>query len=210
MLLAGHGGGDRRPERVRVGELGEAEGTPKRLGHRVPGDPLAVREAAATEDLGAGAGATRGGCIGGEAGEELLDEATLARAGRPEDGEQLAGPVRSDPAEGALEERRLALPADHRGIEAAGAHRTERGDPDDPVQRDRLGLAPQRQRLERLSDDGVADEAPGRFRDEDGAWLGRRLEPGCGVHRVADQRGAVAGDEDLTGRDSDSAGERER
>ena len=185
---------------VRLRELRQAEGAPEGLGHRVPRDPLAVREAAAAQDLSVSRGM---------GSEELLDQAALAGAGGAQHREQLAGPVGGSPLEGPLEERRLPRPPHHRGVEAPGPHRGQRGDPGDPVRGDRLGLAPQDERCHRLGDDGIPDEAPGRLADEDGPGLGARLDPRRGVHRVPDERGPVAGDENLAGRHPDPGGERE-
>jgi hypothetical protein len=135
--------------------------------------------------------------------EELLDEAGLPGPGGSKDGEELAGAVRGGPRVRALEERSLRAPADHRGIEPPGPHRGERGDLQGPVRGNGLGLAPQGQRLDRLGDDRVADQAVRRFTKEDLPAPGCRLEARRRVHGVPDERRPVAGDEDLARGDPD-------
>ena len=85
-----------------------------------------------------------------------------------------------------------------------------RDDLDQPVGGDGLGLALQRERLDRLGVDRVADQALGGVADQDLAGLGGGLQAGGGVHRVAGHAADVRGlgaDEHLAGVHADPAGE---
>ena len=73
-----------------------------------------------------------------------------------------------------------------------------------------LGLALGVQRLDRLGHDRVAHESPGRLADQHATGLGGRLQARGGVHRVADDRRVLAGQDHLAGRDPDPGGETDR
>jgi hypothetical protein len=76
----------------------------------------------------------------------------------------------------AADERRLDRPREGRNI---------RQEPRQAVRRDRLGLTLQREWLDRLGLDGVADERMCTGPEEDFARVCRLLEPGGDVHGVA-------------------------
>ena len=112
-----HAEGDLVGRRLPVAEQGVDGGIVRRLGaeellddlDRGPvGNPLAVGQAASADDR----------CV--DRCEELLRQARLADARRPEDREQGASPLREHALPGAGEQPRLALTADERCVEAAG------------------------------------------------------------------------------------------
>ena len=75
---------------------------------------------------------------------------------------------------------------------------------------DRLDLPLGVQGFDLLRLHGVAHEAPGRLPDQHRPGRGTRLQARSGVHRVADDRLAVAGHEHLSGGDADPRCERDR
>ena len=167
------------------------------LAHGEERDPLAVREAAASKDRGLS-----------ERTEELLDQPGLADPRRAEDREQLTRAVGDRGLERLPEPRELTLPADHGRIQAPrdpgdpGRHldQTERGE--------RLRLAFDLERRDRLGDHGVPDEAERLLADEDGPRLRGLLQAGGDVHGVAgDERVAVVTGDDLAGVHPDPGGE---
>ena len=119
------------------------------LDERPVRDPLAVREAAAAQDVGRVADAL----------EEVRDEARLADPGRAEQREEPARAVGDRVLVVAPEPLALALAADERRLEVARERRRVAEHLDEPERLDRLGLPLQRERLDRLDADGVADEA---------------------------------------------------
>ena len=177
-----------------------AECRTDRLGHRPVRDPLAVREASAGHDPRALA----------RRGEELLDQARLALARSAEHGEQETAPILRGAGERAREVLELALPADHPGKEGAPGLSDPRDDLEQPEGGHGLGLALEREPLDRFRDDRVAHQAMGLVADQDLIRLGGGLQAGGGVHRVAGDAAEVRGlgaDEHLAGVHADPAGE---
>ena len=132
------------------------------LDHRPVGDALAVGEAAAADDRAPSSES-----------EELGDQPRLADAGRPEDREQLAGAVAERPGrtrrgDGAARVSRPTIGARRGGAEPWSPCTDEQA-----VGRHRLGLALQRERLDRLDLDRVAGEPQRLLADQDLAGLRR-------------------------------------
>ena len=140
------------------------------LDERPVGDPLAVGEAAAAQDVGRVADAL----------EEVGDEARLADAGRAEEREEPARAVGDGVLVVAPEPLTLALAADERRLEVARERRGVADHLEEPERLDRLGLPLQRERLDRLDADGVADEQPRLGADERSR---RRRPPARGARR---------------------------
>ena len=144
------------------------------LAHGEERDPLAIREAAASKD--------RGLC---ERSHELFDQPGLADAWGAEDREQLTRAVGDRGLERLPEPGELPLPADHRRVQTT----RDSGDPgrhlDQPERGERLRLALDIERRDRLGDHGVPDEAEGLLADQDGARLRGLLQAGGDVHGVA-------------------------
>ena len=134
----------------------------------------------------------------------------LPGAGGTQHREQLTGAVRDRALVGLLQERPLPFASDHRRVQPTGSHRGQRGHLQEPVGGDRRGLALQRERLDRLREDCVLDEAERWLTDQDLARGGCRLQPGRGVHRVPHERLVLRAHEELAGRDPDPAGKRDR
>ena len=109
------------------------------LGDRAEGDPLAVREAGPAEDARPVA----------DLGRPLREQARLAHPGRAEDREEMAGAALHRSCECVLEEPPLAASTDHRRAQTRRV-RPARVQREQPVGLNRLGLALQLQRLERL------------------------------------------------------------
>ena len=118
------------------------------LDERPVGDPLAVREAAAAQDV----------CAVSDAFEEVRDEARLADAGRAEEREQAACAVGDGVLVVAPEALALALAADERRLRVARERRGVAQHLEEPEGLDGLGLPFQRQRLDGLDANGVAHE----------------------------------------------------
>ena len=138
------------------------------LDHGPIGDPLAVGEAAATDDPHV------------ERGQRFRDEPRLADPRVADDGDELALP-----GHGALprlaDEPQLAVAADEarlvRSLRCL-VHRHE------PVCRNRLGLAFQLERLDRFDLDRAAYELEGRLADQDLVGVGGVLQAGGDIDRV--------------------------
>jgi hypothetical protein len=166
------------------------------LDDRPERDPLAVGEAAAEED---------GGLVVDRVGE-LGDETRLPDAGRPQQREQVAGPVDGCALERLAEQGELALAADERRLRPARGRGRARDHGDQPPGGDRVFLALELQLGHRLDHDRVADEAVRRVADQRLACRGRAFEPGGDVDGVARHErvagGRVAGD-DLAGVEPD-------
>ena len=117
------------------------------LGHRPVADSLAVRETATTHD----------GCIVSIA-EELGDKARLADSCRAEHSEQVAGALADDVRKRMLEQLSLPLPAHHLRPVAPRDRRPAGPDCEETERWDRLRLALQLERRDRLDLDRIPDE----------------------------------------------------
>ena len=128
------------------------------LDERPVRDPLAVREAAAAQDVGRVADAL----------EEVRDEARLPDAGGPEEREEPARAVGDGVLVVAPEALALALAADERRLEVA-RERVRRRSSTSRSRNASTGsrLPLQRERLDRLDADGVADERARLGADQD-------------------------------------------
>ncbi len=168
---------------------------PDDLGNRPVGDPLAVRQTVAAQDRR----------LAGEAGDELGNEATLADAGRAEQGEQAGGPVVDGPSEGLLEAGQFSFSADERAFESAAPAGLPGPDGQEAIGDDRQSLALGCDRLHALDLDSIADEVQGDRSEEDLAGRSGLLEACGGIDRVAGHEGLagrrVAG-HDLAGVDA--------
>ena len=105
----------------RLGLLVEPDRGAQELRDRVPGDALAVRQAAAAQDLG----------VRARPGEELVDEPALADAGRAEDGDEDAAFLDDGPLEGGAQDARA------RGRGRSSGRRRGGGSPRRPGRRRR-------------------------------------------------------------------------
>ena len=120
-----------------------------------------------------------------EAVEELADETRFPDAGRPEQREQIGGPLGPRPFQAAPQEFELRSPPDHRGVEVAGMTRPRRLDTASRG-KPRPGLAfPRVERLDRFHVDRVTDQPMVDAPNEDLARRRRLLETSRDVHRVA-------------------------
>jgi hypothetical protein len=171
------------------------------LDERPVRDALAVREAPSAQDRR----------VGVDLAERLLDQPGLPHPGRTEHGEQVAHAVCGHLLERLAELAELAASADERGVHPARGAGGAGVDADQAVGGDGVGLALHRERLDRLQDRGVADQARGRIGDQHVAGRGALFQAGGHVDGVpGDQRlarGGVAGDH-LAGVDTDPALER--
>ena len=93
------------------------------------------------------------------------------------------------PVERPAQEVELGVAADHRQVETAALSPRLGIDTFEPPGGDRLPLALRVDRRHLLAAGGVPDERPGRLADEHLSRLGRLLEAGCDVDRVADHEG---------------------
>ena len=159
----------------------QAQRTPDDLDDRVEGDALAVGHAPPAEHVGPVA----------DPADEVGDQAGLADPGSAEHGDEVAAAAGDRAFESVLEGTGLALAADHRRVEAAGAAVLAGADREQAVRRDRLGLALGGDRLDGLDLDGVADQVPGLGTEQDLAGTCRLLEAGGGVDRVAGRERAA-------------------
>jgi hypothetical protein len=98
-------------------------------------------------------------------------------------------------------ERELALPADEAGLVAA-VGRSEQGD--ETERRHRLGLALDRERLDRLGLDSLAHELQGGLADQDLTWSCCLLEAGGRVDRIPGGQALLGASYDLAGGEPDS------
>ena len=182
VLHAGHQRRQLRDRRGRVIGVDDPRRLSDDLADRVEGDAIAVRETAAAEDRRVL-----------DAVEELADEARLPDAGRPEQREQVRGPLGPRAIQPAPNEVELRGTSDHRGVEVTGMSGDVGEHGPQAVGLDGHRLPSKSERLDRLDVDRIADQPLGRGRDEGLARLCRLFEPGGHVDRVAR-------DEALTGR----------
>ena len=165
------------------------------LDERPVGDPLAVREAAGTEDVRHAA----------DAFEEVADEARLADPRGAEQREQPAGAVGDGILVVAPQPLTLALTPDERRFRMARKRRGTADHLDEPKGLNRLGLALQGERLDRLEEYGVADEQARLGADQDLTGSCRLLQPGRDIDGVArDERLTLASDDDPARVDPDA------
>ena len=169
---------------------------PDRLLHRLhdrqEGDAVAVGEAAPAEHPRAIP----------DPGHEGLQEPRLPDPADPQHGEQLARLIGHRAIEGTQQERELALAPDHGSVEPPGEPDGDRIHLQDPIRRQGLALALQRERLQRVGQDRVTHEAIGGLADQDLARPGSLLEPRRDVHGIAGAelgRRTRLGDHDLPG-----------
>ncbi len=115
---------------------------------------------------------------------ELRDEPGLPHAGLAGDGHELERALPERPPVGLLEQRQVVLPADERrpGLLQVGPEPAPGAE--DPPRGDRLGLALQADRLERLEVDRLPRRAVRPLAHHDRPHRGGRLEAGRGVHDV--------------------------
>jgi hypothetical protein len=147
---------------------------------------------------------------------ELLDEARLAHAGRPDDRDERRMSLGLDAPEGLLQHAELLVPPDEPCLQTEPWPFAPRPrlDPERHPCRDGLGLALQVERLELAVLDHVLRGGVRAGPDDDLSGLGRRLEPRGRVHGVAGQHavaltgGALEVDEHLAGLDADPHRER--
>ena len=100
-----------------------------------------------------------------------------------------------------MDESELALPAHKARLVRAGGRRQQG---DETVGRHRLGLALERERLDRLRLDGAAHQQQRGLTDQDLAGLCRLLEAGSRVHRIAGGEALLGTGDDLAGRQADA------
>ncbi len=131
---------------------------------------------------------------------ELVDQAGLPEAGRPEQHGEPRGRRRDRRVVHRLEPLELALAADERRRRRAG-RRLERHQ---TIGRHRLGAALQRDAPERRQRHARRDQAPRRFAEHDVAVPALLLQPRRHVHRVADDVVAGAAHHHLAGVDGDA------
>ena len=162
--------------RVRVVAVIDPRRLPDDLGDRPIRDALAVGEATAADDQGSVA----------DGSEELGHEAALTHAGRTEDREQLARPIRHRALECVPERLELAFASDHRRIEVTTVPVSAGRDVTQPVGDDGLGFALELDRRGRADLHRIAHQVPRGAADHDLARRGRGLEPGGDVDGVAD------------------------
>ena len=187
--LLGRGGDD---------AVGLDADSPENLDERPVGDPLAVGQAAAAQDV-----------RGVEALEEVCDETRLPDPGGAEKREQTARAIRHGVLVVAPEALPLTLTPDEGGLGVAGERRSVGDDLEEPERLDRLGLSLQRERLDRLDADGVAHEHARLGADQRLAGSSRLLEARGDVHGISrDERLSLPAHDDLAGVDPDPRLER--
>jgi len=125
---------------------------------------------------------------------ELAQQPRLAHAGLAEDGRQMRGAVAGDSRQQHLQGGELVLAPDERGlpVRAPGNAGVLLGQADHTPRRDRLGLALELERLERLVLDHAAGRPLGALADRDGPLAGARLQPRGDIDRVPDHRVVLA------------------
>ena len=158
------------------------------LDDRPVGDPLAVGQAAAADDRRL------------DRRQSLRDEPGLADAGIADDRDQLAALLGLHALPRLPEERELALTADEQRLVPALrrlAHAQQ------PVGGNRLGLALQLERLDRLDLGRVADERERRLPDQHLARLRRLLQPRRDVDRIAGRQPLLRPRHHLAGHHAD-------
>ena len=188
-IVAGHGGLDRRAQRVAAGALVDAKMRAQRLGDR--------RERGA-----AGRVAVRGqdGRAVAEPARDLVDEARLAEARRAEDHGEPRAPARDGRVVDRHQPPQLVVAPDERRRRCA-RRPLER---DDAVRRDRLGAALEREDAEGLERHELAHQAPRRLADQHVAVVRLLLQARGDVQRIADAGRVVVADDDLAGVDRDA------
>ncbi len=152
---------------------------------RPVGDPLAVGEAAATNDADAGLG------------DHLGRESRLADPGRAEHGDELAAHLCPRAHPRLAQRHQLSFPPDDRCVQPSG-RRFSRGR-EEPVGRNGLGLPLQRERLDRLRLGGIAGKPHGFCPDEDLTGLRRLLQAGGDVHGITGREALLGAGDDLAG-----------
>ena len=158
------------------------------LDDRPVGDPLAVGETAAADDL----------CV--TARQSLVDQARLADARLGDDRDELAAALHLRSLPGLSEQSELALPADETRLVSPlrrCSHAQEQ------VGGDRLALPFERERLDLLHLDRVAHERERRRTKQDVAGLRRLLESGSDVDRVSRREPLLRARDHLPGVDAD-------
>ena len=152
------------------------------LDDRPVGDPLAVGEAAAADDRRV------------DRRQQLRDQPRLADAGVADDRHQLAALLGPHALPRLPHERELALTPDEQRVVPPlrrVAHAQQ------PVGGNRLGLALQLERLDRLDLDRVANERERRLPDQHLARLRRLLQPRGDVDRIAGRQPLLRPGHDL-------------
>jgi hypothetical protein len=168
------------------------------LGERPVRDAFPVGEAAADEDARL------------RALDQLAREPRLADPGRPHDRRELRRALVDRAGERALQDLELRLAADKRRSDRTGEGWHVGKQLEQAVGSYRLRLPLQRQRLDRLVLDGVADKDMRSFAEQDLARSRRLFQAGGDVDGVPrDERPAGAGD-DLARVDADAGPEAER
>ena len=156
---------------------GGLAGGHQRLHQGPEGDPLAVVQAAAAEHRGFVA----------DPGQQLSHQPGLAHARHTQQREQVTAALLHGPVPGPAQQRQLARSSHHHGVEMPGDPRGDRIHPQQPVGRQRLGLALERQRLQRLHLDGVAHELEGVGAQHDLSRLRGLLQARRDVDGIADR-----------------------
>jgi hypothetical protein len=181
VLLAGEHRLQLGPGGVRPVGVGQARRRAQQLGDRPVGDALAVRQAAALEH----------GRPPVDLGEQLRRQPGLAHPGGPEHGDQVAGAVAGGGLERVPQQPQRAATPDHRRVEPACVAGDAGSDRQQPEGGDRLPLALEGERSDRLDGDRVADQAPGRLAQQHLTGGGGLLQPGGEVDRVAEHQGVA-------------------
>ena len=205
LVEAGEPGAERRPGprvdgRGRVALEDSRIGTQDRGQGRV-GDASPIRQATRPDERG------------GRRSErlELSGEPTLANPGWAYDRDERGRPVLDRPLENRRQQGQLVLPADHRRVPAEGFAGARRRSADRFPHRDRMVDPLDAHILETAVLHGMPGRAIRPITDDDRAWHGRRLQPGCDVDGVAGHVAlvdAAVGREDISGVHRHSKGER--
>ena len=165
------------------------------LDERPVGDPLTVGEAATTKDVGHAT----------HAFEEVADEARLADPGGAEQREKSAGVVGDGILIVAPQPLTLTLTPHERRLGMARKRRGATYDLEEPKRLNRLGLALQGKRLDRLEENGIADEQARLSANQDLTGSCRLLQPGRDIDGVARHEClTLASDDDPAGVDPDA------
>jgi hypothetical protein len=184
-------GADRRRRDGVGGQRGELL---HHLYHRPVCDPVPVGETTTADDARL------------HAVERLRDQARLAEAGLADHRHQLAPHLRARPLPRVRQPPKLLLATDEaRGVAPLG--HVQHGD--QPERRDRLGFPFQLQRLHRLHVDRRRHQRVRRSADQHLTRLGRLLEAGGDIHRVAGGECLVRGRHHHAGIDADPAAQAE-
>ena len=168
---------------------------PDDLGDRPVCDPLAVGQASPAQDRRPVA----------DAADQLEHEPALAHAGRAEEREQAAPPLREGILERPEQAPELPLATHQRRIEMARGHDAGRVHRDDAPRHERLALALGIDRRRRLGRDRVADQPIRLGADEDRARRRVLLQASGHVHGVTGHESLSVGGlarDDLAGVDA--------